>query len=277
MKMVKNDKIVSDKNMFVLLSKFLPLFFYPLGLVCILLVAALFLRKKERTRNTLIAVSIGILWLSGTALVSNNLARSLEWRYLPPKEIPSADVIVVLGGGTDASVYPRSGVEINGAGDRVLYAARIYKEGKAANLLLSGGEITWMNATSSTPADEMAEILQSVGIPKEALWLEDKSQNTYENAIFSKIILDAKGIKKILLITSATHMPRAVALFQKLGLEVVPLPVDYSVTLADISWNEQDWLGQVLGLLPSTGNLSATTNALKEYFGIFTYWLRGWL
>ena len=270
-------KLFLTKTMFVFLSKFLPLLFYPLGLVCILLIIALFLRKKERTRNILIAASIGVLWLSGTSLVSNNLARSLEWRYLPPKEIPSADVIVVLGGGTDANVYPRSGVEINGAGDRVLYAARIYKEGKAAHILLTGGEITWMNATSSTPADEMAEILQSVGVPKEALWLENKSQNTYENVVFSKVILDEKGIKKILLVTSAMHMPRAVALFQKLGLEVIPLPVDYSVTLADISWNGQDWLGQVFGLLPSTGNLSATTNALKEYFGLFTYWLRGWL
>jgi len=263
--------------MFVFLSKFLPIFFYPLGLVCFLLIAAFFLRKKERTRNVLMAASIGILWLGGTSLVSINLARSLEWRYLPPKEVPSADVMVVLGGGTDANVYPRSGVEINGAGDRVLYAARIYKEGKAKYILLSGGEITWMNATSSTPADDMAEILEFMGVPKETLWLENKSQNTHENAVFSKAILDEKGIKKVLLVTSAMHMPRAVALFQKIGLEVIPLPVDYSVTRADISWNSQDWLGQLFGLLPSTGNLSATTNALKEYFGIFTYWLHGWL
>jgi uncharacterized SAM-binding protein YcdF (DUF218 family) len=274
--MVRNDKINPDKAMFVFLSKFLPLFFYPLGLVCILLIFALVLRKKERTRNILVAASIGILWLSSTSLASNNLARSLEWRYFPPKDIPSAEVMVVLGGGTDANVYPRPGVEINGAGDRVLYAALIYKEGKVPYLLLSGGEITWMNATSSSPADEMAEILQSLGVPKNALWLENKSQNTHENAVYSKAILDEKGIKKILLVTSAMHMPRAVALFQKLGLEVIPLPVDYSVTQADISWNNQDWLGQVFGLLPSTGNLSATTNALKEYFGIFTYWLRGW-
>jgi len=265
------------KTMFVFLSKFLPLFFYPLGLACILLIFALLLRKKERTRNILITISIGILWLSSTSLISINLARSLEWRYLPPKEVPSAEVMIVLGGGTDASVYPRPGVEINGAGDRVLYAARIYREGKAAHILLSGGEITWMNNTSSTPADEMADILQSLGVPMDALWLENKSQNTHENAVFSKVILDEKGIKKILLITSAMHMPRAVALFQKLGLEVIPLPVDYSVTQSNFSFNNQDWLGQVFGLLPSTGNLSATTNALKEYLGIFTYWLRGWL
>ena len=263
--------------MFVLLSKFLPLFFYPLGLACILLIITLLLRNKTKIRNILTIFSIGILWLCSTSLVSNNLARSLEWRYLPPKEVPSAEVIVVLGGATDAGVYPRSGVEVNGAGDRVLYAAQIYKQGKAPHLLLSGGEITWLNATSSTPAGQMAEILQSLGVPKEALWLENKSQNTRENAVFAKAILDEKGIKKILLVTSAMHMPRAVALFQKLGVEVIPLPVDYSITQGDFSLSSQDWLGQVLGLLPSAGNLSATTGALKEYLGIFTYRLRGWL
>jgi uncharacterized SAM-binding protein YcdF (DUF218 family) len=263
--------------MFVILSKFLPLFFYPLGSVFILLLLALLLRRKEKTRNILTVLSIVILWLSSSSLVSENFTRSLEWKYFPPKDIPSADVIVVLGGGTEANVYPRSSVEINGAGDRVLYAARIYKEGKAAHILLSGGEITWMNSTSSTPASEMAEIMQFMGIPQDALWLENKSQNTRENAVFSKNILDEKGIKKILLITSAAHMSRAVAVFQKLGLEVIPLPVDYSITQGESSLKKQDWLGQVLDVLPSVGNLSATTNALKEYFGTFTYWLCGWL
>jgi uncharacterized SAM-binding protein YcdF (DUF218 family) len=271
--MIKSDQI----KMFVILSKFLPLFIYPLGLVFILLLFALLLRRKEKTRNILIVLSLLILWLSSTSLVSENLARSLEWRYFPPKEIPSADVIVVLGGGTEANVYPRSGVEINGAGDRVLYAARIFKEGKAAHILLTGGEITWMNSTTSTPAGEMAEILQFLGVPQNALWLENKSQNTRENAVFSKNILDDKAIKKILLITSASHMPRAAAVFQKLGIEVIPLPVDYSTTQVDNSSNKQDWLGQFFGLLPSAGSLSGTTNALKEYLGIFTYWLRGWL
>jgi uncharacterized SAM-binding protein YcdF (DUF218 family) len=271
--MIKSDQI----KMFVILSKFLPLFIYPLGLVFILLLFALLLRRKEKTRNILIVLSLLILWLSSTSLVSENLARSLEWRYFPPKEIPSADVIVVLGGGTEANVYPRSGVEVNGAGDRVLYAARIFKEGKAAHILLTGGEITWMNSTTSTPAGEMAEILQFLGVPQNALWLENKSQNTRENAVFSKNILDDKAIKKILLITSASHMPRAAAVFQKLGIEVIPLPVDYSTTQVDNSSNKQDWLGQFFGLLPSAGSLSGTTNALKEYLGIFTYWLRGWL
>jgi uncharacterized SAM-binding protein YcdF (DUF218 family) len=263
--------------MFVILSKFLPLFVYPLGIACILLILSLVLRKQERLSVFLIAGSLIILWISSTSLVASNLARSLEWQYLPPDEIPNAEVVVVLGGGTDAKVYPRMDVEVNGAGDRVYYAARLYQQGKTAHILLSGGEITWLDSTASTPAGEMAAILEGLGIPKEALWLEDQSKNTHENAVFVKKILDEKGIHQIFLVTSAIHMPRSVGLFKKLGIDVIPLPVDYSVTQAEFSFDQQDWLGKVLGFLPSSGNLSTTTNALKEYLGIFTYWLRGWL
>ena len=73
------------------------------------------------------------------------------------------------------------------------------------------------------------------------------------------------------------HMPRAVGLFKKLDVEVIPLPVDFSVTRAEFSLSRQDWLGKILGCLPSSGNLSLTTNALKEYLGMFVYRLRGWL
>jgi uncharacterized SAM-binding protein YcdF (DUF218 family) len=263
--------------MFVFLSKLLPLFVYPLGLSCILLIAAIVLRNRNRVRNLLIVIAIVILWLSSTSILSNALAKSLEWQYLPLKEIPISEVIVVLGGGTEAAIYPRPGVEINSAGDRVLYAAQLYKEGKARHILLTGGEIDWLNSTSSTPAEEMATILKSMGIPEDALWLETRSQNTYENALYSKQLLDQKGIKKIILITSAMHMPRAVALFQKQGLDVIPVPVDFSITQADALFNNTDLIGKFIGLLPSASSLSTTTNALKEYLGILTYHLQGWL
>jgi len=263
--------------MFVILSKFIPLFFYPLGFTCVLLVLALILRRKQRVSLILGIGALVILWLSSTSLVANHLARTLEWQYLPAGEIPKADVIVVLGGGTDARVYPRTEVEVNGAGDRVYYAAKLYRERKADHILLSGGEITWLDTVPSTPAGEMADILEGLGIPKEILWIEGQSQNTYENAVFSKQILDKKGIRRILLVTSAMHMPRAVGLFKKLGVEVIPLPVDFSVTRAEFSLSRQDWLGKILGCLPSSGNLSLTTNALKEYLGMFVYRLRGWL
>ncbi|KPL82719.1 hypothetical protein SE15_11660 [Thermanaerothrix daxensis] len=263
--------------MFVFLSKFLPLFVYPLGLACVFLIVAL-LRKSTRSKQILTASALLVLWLGGNRWVAYSLARSLEWRYLPPAEIPSAEVIVVLGGGTEAPSYPRRFVEINGAGDRVLFAARLYKQGKAPHLLLSGGYISWLSQRGSTPAEEMADLMQLIGIPNEALWLQPRSQNTYEDALYSAEILRAKGIRKIILVTSAQHMPRSVALFEHQGFEVIPAPTDYTVT--ESNWQDlwqPNLASQIINLLPTADNLGLTTSSLKEYLGILIYHLQGWL
>jgi uncharacterized SAM-binding protein YcdF (DUF218 family) len=264
--------------MFIFLSKFLPLFVYPLGLACLLLFLALISNKNLSRRGAFIIAALIILWLSSTSGFSNMLARSLEWRYKPPEEIPAGEVIVLLGGGTEPEAYPRSGVEINGAGDRVIYAAQLFKEGKAPLILLSGGEITWMNDGSSTPAEDMAEILLTMGVPQSALIVEDRSRNTYENALYAKELLDEKGITSILLVTSAMHMPRSVSLFEAQGFEVTPLPVDYSVVEDGSVENQNGVLvTKILNIIPNASNLALTTNALKEYLGSFIYELQGWL
>lgn len=264
--------------MFIFLSKLLPLFAYPLGLACLLLVLALAFHRNARVRWGLTLTAVLILWLSSTTGLSNLLARSLEYRYQPPDEIPAAEVAVVLGGGTDPAVPPRSSVEINSAGDRVLYAAELYRQGLARRLLLTGGEISWQTGGFSSPAEDMAAILTTIGVPQEALWLETESLNTYENALFCAEMLAESGIQTILLVTSAMHMPRAVALFEAQGLEVIPLPVDYSVTDEVLGEGDTNTaLVKVLDIIPNASNLTLTTAALKEYFGMLVYQLRGWL
>ncbi len=207
-----------------------------------------------------------------------SLARSLEWRYLPPADFSPVEVAVVLGGATEPDQYPRSGVEVNSAGDRVLYAAKLYQEGKVKNLLLSGGTISWYEGDTSTPAQEMKEILILTGVPETALWLEDQSQNTEENALFSARILKEKGVSQVLLITSAMHMPRSVQMFESQGVQVIPAPTDYTVTRT--GW-ENLWHGSIqegiLNLLPTSGNIALTTNVLKEYIGMGMYSTRDWL
>lgn len=265
-------------TIFIFLSKLLPLFVYPLGSASILLFFALIEKNNPRARSTLITAALIILWLSSTTGFSNLLARSLEWRYPTLDEIPAADVIVVLGGGTEPAAYPRPSVEVNSAGDRVLYAASLFKEGKAAHILLSGGSISYLNKGTTTPAEEMASILTAVGIPEEALWLESTSQNTYENALLSKEILANNEIDRIILVTSAMHMPRSVALFEKQSVEVIPAPVDFSIT-EDESPQDRDgnFLSKIMNIIPQASNLSLTTNAMKEYLGFFIYKLQGWL
>ena len=264
--------------MFVFLSKFLPQFVYPLGLVSVLLVVALLVRSRPRLRTGLLIACLVVLWVGGNRWVAAWLTRSLEWRYLPPASFPQVDAIVVLGGGTDPAVFPRSTVEVNGAGDRVIYAARLYKQGVAPHLLLSGGYITWTEDRPSTPAQEMADLLKLMGVPDSALWLQNRSQNTYEDAFFSSQMLKEKGIQRVILVTSASHMPRAVPLFLAQGIDVIPAPTDYSLSREDFRPLTLDTLpGYLTNLVPDATSLRGTTTALKEYIGMAVYGLQGWL
>lgn len=264
--------------MFVYLSKILPLFVYPLGLACIIILLALILDKHRKWRKGLLIAALMILILGSNRWVSFALARSLEWRDLPPEEMPQAAVIVVLGGGTESADYPRPMSEVNSAGDRVIYAARLYKESATPNILVSGGNTAFATSRGTTPAEEMTELLTLLGVPESAIWQQPESQNTYEDALYSAEILKDKDINEIILVTSALHMPRSKALFEHHGFDVIPMPVDFSIT-------EQNWQSAFhpgldeffLYLLPNTGALGMTTSALKEYIGIFIYGLRGWL
>ncbi len=258
--------------MFVFLSKILPPLIYPVGLACVFLIVALVFYQRPRLGRIAILVSFLLLWLGGNRLVAYQLAKSLEWQYLPLKEVPKVEVMVVLGGGTLAANPPRLMAEINGAGDRLIYAARLYREGKAEKLLLSGGGIEWYTPASANPAAEMADLLEMLGVPAEAMILEDRSQNTLQNAQYTSAILAQMGVRRVLLVTSAMHMPRSVRVFERQGLEVIPAPTDYTVT--QIGWQTMTrptWVNVVLNLIPNADNLSLTTRALKEIIGTTVY------
>lgn len=270
------------EEVFYLLSKFLPLFLYPLGLACLLLGLALWIGRRSNWQTRIIAIALALLWLGGNRMVAMRLSRSLEWRYLPDSTLSSsdirADVIVVLGGGTRAHAFPRPTTELNEAGDRLLYAAQLYRQGVASRILLTGGKPALLGSATVSEAESMADILSIIGIPREALWLETASHNTYENAVGTKAILEKEGVKSVILVTSATHMPRAYAVFTKTDLEVIPAPTDFQVTQEDWAYYTQpDLMLQFFNLLPSAENLASTTRALKEYVGMGVYRLRGWL
>jgi len=263
--------------MFVFFSKFLPALVYPLGLACLLILLAIFLRSRARLQRAALLAALLLLWVGGNRWAAAGLARSLESRYPAPDPVPDAPAIVLLGGGTETYEAPRAMVEVNSAGDRVIYAARLYREGKAEHILVSGGHLEW-ERRPTTPAQDMADLLEWMGVPPQAIWLQDRSQNTYEDAQFSAGILKEKGVGRILLVTSAWHMPRALRLFEAQGLEVIPVPSDYNVT--ERMWREMlhsDWRSMALNTLPSVGSLGLTTRMLKEYFGLFVYGLRGWI
>ena len=265
--------------MFLFLSKFLPLFVYPVGLIFVLLWVVFFLEKKNKKVKYLVLGCIMVLWLGGNGWVATALSRSLEWRYLPDSEPPQAPVMVVLGGGTEPRLWPRTTIEVNGAGDRLVKAAKLYAEGAADTVMVSGGGINWMDQRQMSIAEEMRDLLGMMGVPAEAVVLQDQSANTYEDALYCAELLSEMGVTEIILVTSAAHMPRSAALFEHQGLTVIAAPTDYKVTRA--SWDaifHPAGLEPVLfSLIPSAGDLGTTTNILKEYLGMLIYSLRGWM
>ena len=264
--------------MFLYLSKLLPLFIYPLSLACLLLAALLVLRRRPRWVLWLGLAAFLLLWLGGNRLVSMALMRSLEWQYFPSDVAPKADVIVLLGGGELPSTPPQPLAGVNDDGDRIIYAAWLYQQGAAPHVLASGGVVGVDGPALQAGADAMAQLLNIMGVPPAALWLEPRSRNTYENAVETKKLLDARGIRRIILVTSALHMPRASAIFRKQGFDVIPAPTDYAVTAA--LWDyylTPDPAIQVFNLFPTAEALDNTMHALREYMGIVVYRLRGWL
>ncbi len=257
------------------LSKFIPLFLYPIGLIWMLLLLALWLWKRPGWQRAAIVAALALVWVGGNTWVADSLTRALEWQYLPPGELPRAEVIVLLGGGTHSAQYPRSTVEVSGAGDRVIYAAHLYHQGVAPQILSSGG-IVPLVGPNATSAEDMAQLLAMMGVPPEAIWLETISRNTAENAQHAWAFLSERGIQRIVLVTSAQHMPRAVCLFEAQGFEVIPAPTDYTITQA--SWEQlwqPDLAAQLINFFPTASNLSSTTSSLKEFFGMLFYRWQG--
>lgn len=262
--------------MFIFLSKFLPLFIYPLGLLTILLLAVLVFWKKPRLARTFLILALILLFLGGNRYVAFAVTRSLERQYLPQEITTPIDSIVILGGGTEPDIAPRPSVEVNAAGDRVIYGAILSRQFPQATIIVSGGDIDFLDTAISSPAEDMVSLLALLGIPEENILVQGDSQNTYEDALYTCAVLKENGLSDTLLVTSATHMPRSVAVFKKQGCEVSAAPTDFTITEA--AWqklwhpNIEEFL---INLVPSYSNLSQLTKSLKEYIGLWVYRLQG--
>ncbi|NES83431.1 MAG: YdcF family protein [Moorea sp. SIO2B7] len=262
---------------FVFLSKLLPLFFYPLGLACVLLIFALLLWwKNSRWLPIPVALALLLLLLGGNGWLTNSLVRSLEWQNIPAAEMPTAEAIVLLGGATKSAYLPRPMVDVKESGDRVLYAAKLYRDQKAPLIIASGGRVKWQGGEKAESAD-MAQLLEMMGVPHSAIIQEPNSLNTYQNAVNVRQILEKRGIKRVLLVTSAMHMPRSLLIFKRQGIEAIPAPTDFLVSEQEIEQTNNSKEAIILNILPNADRLATTTKALKEYIGTVVYRLRGWL
>jgi len=134
--------------MSLFLSKLLPRLVYPLGLSSGLLLLVFFLVwwGRRRLAAAFLLLALSMLWASSMPVTATWLAASLERQYLPVPvtQSPTADAIVVLGGGVGAVVPPRLYPDLGGGADRVLHAARLFAAGKAPWVIVSGGSISFM-------------------------------------------------------------------------------------------------------------------------------------
>lgn len=250
------------------LTKLISLLVYPLTQALLLCLVGVLLIRLGYLRSASIAVLLacGWLYLCSTALFADFLMGTLEKDYTPRalSVVGEADAIVVLGGATRGDTHLSTRGDLNQQADRLLYAVELYKAGKAPLVLVSGG-----SAPGDRPeAQLMEEILSIMGVPARDILRESASRTTYDNARYSAILLEGRQLRRILLVTSAFHMRRALGVFRQTGLDVVPAPTDY-----------QRVVGQpiVPRWLPTAEDLGRSTYALREYVGYWVYRYRGWL
>lgn len=256
--------------MSLLLSKIVPALLFPVGLGVVLGLAAAVLafRKGARAAGSVALLAALVLYLASSPIVSTCLLRSLEDRYPPPRNSPPAAAIVLLGGGMVPLIAPRIHPETGHAGDRVIHAARLWHAGHAPVVVATGGYIEFLTDAPGTEAGLYAQVLTALfGLPDSAVIAMGRSRTTHEDAMFTAELFDEKGVdKNILLVTSATHMRRAEALFRKAGFTVHPAPTDYRGEVTAFKWFD---------LLPKADALLNTTVALHEYLGLLAYRLAG--
>ena len=239
------------------LTNFIAAFLLPpLSLLLLALTGLLLWHKRPRVALTLSASTVILLWLLSTPFLADALLQTLE---VPPlvltDKTTTADAIVVLGGGTyfNAPEYGNDTVG-NASLERIRFAAKLYKiTGKP--ILLTGG--TPLGNIISEAALMKSVLEQEFGCPVK--WVEDKSDNTLENARYSFRLLQQSGIKRIYLVTHAWHMPRSFQVFQSAGFEVIPAPTAYTtryktdlmtfIPNADALLNSRIYLHEIIGIL----------------------------
>lgn len=240
----------------------------PLSVALLLLAVAIVAngrRSRAGGRRAAFA-ALGVLGVCSMPPTGNSLMGGLESRY-PPLAIdgvPTSQVAIVLGGGIRDFAPPRTMIELGSAANRLLYAARLYRAGKVGYVIASGGSLT-QPGSGIHEAELMRRLLVEWGVPSEHVVVEDQSRTTWENATNVAVLWREKGIRSGLLITSANHMPRALAAFRRNNLDVVPASTDlYSGSMSS-----------VLDIIPSAEALALCTMAMREWIGLIGYRLIG--
>jgi uncharacterized SAM-binding protein YcdF (DUF218 family) len=236
-------------------------------LLCLIAGIVMLLFARRRRGEVLIVLSaLGFLLLA-LAPIGPALVLTLEQRFSRPAVLPERiDGILVLGGAVDPRLSQSYGETVfNSSVGRVLAGIALARHHPEAKLALIGGEGELFPA-GYAEARAMESFALEEGIASARIILEERSRSTHENAVYAKEMIRPQSGETWMLVTSAFHMPRAIASFGGVGWPVIPYPADYKV-------DPQTGLRANFSLLDGLG---AITLAGKEWAGLIGYRLMGW-
>lgn len=231
---------------------------------------SLIAKNKSRKRKTLVAaVVLGFLFTN--KLIFNQVIQLWEVKTITADEIAQPyEIGILLGGFSNSNIVPQHDrMNFSSRGNRFYNAYELYKTGKINRLMISGGSGRMVGKEYSE-APAIKQFLLRIGVPEEDIIIEGDSRNTFENALFSKKILDEKFPNaNCLLLTSAVHMRRSKACFNKVGQNYTPFSVDF---LSE----EQEWYPNKT-LIPDKNGFDKWESLIKEWVGYAAYWIRGYI
>lgn len=264
--------------MFYLLSKLLDVLLSPLVWGALLLAAAVpwrvraharHARRGRRRRRVCGAAGLAILFLASAPAVANalfwNLEHSATSTYRPDV---TYDAVILLGGVVEEQPMSASGQpSYNDNVERLVMTHRLLANGNARVAVVSGAS---SSAELAAYGDGVVLVrqLEDWGIAKERLIGEDKARNTRENALHVKEIARARGFERVLIVTSAFHMPRAAECFAAVDMKVDTLAVDYRA--------DRPAFPSLSKLLPRAHSLMMTASVIRETFGRVVYRAQGY-
>ena len=240
--------------------KILPLLFSPLFLIISLIILGLILNSKKISLT-----GIAILIIFSVPIVSNKLLAYLESDYelIKPSKVESADAIVVLSGMV-STIKTKDGLEYEwGSGvDRFFTGIDLFNLNKAPTLIFTGGKLPW---SIGVPEGEfLKKEAIKLGIPKKDILITENVENTDQEAKAIKKLLSTDN-PKIILVTSAFHMPRAKLVFEAAGINVIPSPVDFIIGAEKLTF---------MNLIPSASSFANTSFFVREMIGRTYYNLK---
>jgi uncharacterized SAM-binding protein YcdF (DUF218 family) len=243
----------------LILNKLLPLFFLPFGIVCGLVLYALW-RKKPWAG----LLAFGLFYLCSIPLVSNGLIGWLETRYpaIPLERVEPADAVVVLGG----ILGPRSAAWAQPnwleTVERFDAGVALVQSGKAGRLVFTGARMPWADR-ETTEGAELQRLAVAQGVQPEKILVTRLIDNTATEAAAIAGLMKEHGWRRIILVTTGWHMPRSALLFRKAGVDFIPFPVDFrSDRTRDLA---------AIDFVPKAEAWQMTETALREGYGYIFY------